>query len=88
MGQYKIIYPSRTLDGLDIENKALKNNQSTLIAISVGTAVIGLFLYARYLQIKEELKKNEIRMAKPGETKLGDQRQLQDKQVGLYLTNF
>ncbi len=65
MGQYKIIYPSKTLDGLGVENKVLKNNQNTLIAITVVTAVIGLFLYARYLQVKEELKKNEIRMLKP-----------------------
>ena len=65
IGQYKIISPSKTLDGLDIENKVLKNNQNTLIAIAVGTAVIGLFVYARYLQVKEQLKKNEIRMLKP-----------------------
>ena len=72
IGQFKIVEPSITLDGLELENTALKNNQNTLIAIAVGTVVIGLFLYARYLKVKEQLKKNEIRLAKPGETKLGD----------------
>jgi hypothetical protein len=65
IGQFKIVEPSITLDGLELENTALKNNQNTLIAIAVGTVVIGLFLYARYLKLKEQLKKNEIRMLKP-----------------------
>jgi hypothetical protein len=65
IGEFKMVEPSITLDGLELENTALKNNQNTLIAIAVGTVVIGLFLYARYLKVKEQLKKNEIRMLKP-----------------------
>lgn len=65
IGEFKMVEPSITLDGLELENTALKNSKNTLIAITVGTAVISLFFYARYLKIKEELKRNEIRIQKP-----------------------
>jgi hypothetical protein len=69
IGEFKMVEPSITLDGLELENTSLKNSKNTLIAITVVTVVIGLFVYARYLKVKEELKKNEIRMFKPGDVK-------------------
>jgi hypothetical protein len=65
IGEFKMVEPSITLDGLELENTSLKNSKNTLTAIAVVTVVIGLFVYARYLQVKEQLKKNEIRMLKP-----------------------
>jgi hypothetical protein len=60
IGEYKLVNPSKTLEGLQLENSALKNRQNTLIAFAVGSAIIALIVYARYLQMKEELKKKDV----------------------------
>jgi hypothetical protein len=65
IGQYSVVNHSQTLKGLELENATLKNRQNKLITIAVGSAIIAVVVYLQYLQIKEELKKNEIRITNP-----------------------
>jgi hypothetical protein len=65
IGKFKIVTSSLTLENLGIENAALKNRQKTLIAIATGSAILALIAYLHYVQIKKELKKNEVRIINP-----------------------
>ena len=59
IGDFNVVFPSQTMEKLCLENIALKNRQNTLIAFAAGSVIIALIVYVQYVQIKEEMKKNE-----------------------------
>jgi hypothetical protein len=69
IGKFKIVDHSQTLEKLGLENTALKNRQNTLITLAAGSVIIALIVFVQYLQMKEELKKNEIRILNPEDIK-------------------
>jgi len=63
--QFDIVFPSQTLDRLKLENTKLQQRQTKLLTIAAGSAILALIAYLHYLQIKKELKKNEVRIINP-----------------------
>lgn len=63
--QFDIVFPSQTLDRLKLENTKLQQRQTKLLSIAAGSVILALIAYLHYLQIKKELKKNEVRIINP-----------------------
>lgn len=63
IGQYKIVSPSFSMDGLMQDNDLLKQRNSNLAAFAVVGLVVSTILLVYYLKAKQDAEKYKVRLA-------------------------
>jgi hypothetical protein len=63
IGQYKIVPPSFSMDGLMQDNILLKQRNSNLAAFAVVGLVASSILLGYYLKAKQDAEKYKVRLA-------------------------
>jgi hypothetical protein len=64
IGEFKMVAPTFSMDGLIHENKLLKKQKSALTILVVGAAGVSVLLLLCYLKAKKDAKQYQVQPCK------------------------